>query len=132
LVDTLPPLSDTDTVGEIFLTNAILCLKKGGLTGPVRTEWFDNCSKRYLQPLIDLIGPKIVVTLGVRALNSVLSLYDTSKPKCLRDVVDNEDGIQLGGDALLFPMYHCGQIVWITHRKEEQQLKDWARVRHIL
>jgi len=128
----IPPPSDTDTVGDIFLTNAILCLKKGGLTGPVRTEWFKNCGKRYLQPLIDLIAPQVVVTLGRRALDSVLRLYDMPKPKRLRDAVENEEGIELGGDALLFPMYHCGQIVWNTHRKEVQQLKDWTRVSPIL
>ena len=121
-----------DTVGKIFLTNAILCLKKGGLAAPVRSEWFGNCGRRCLQPLIDLIGPQIVITLGLRALNSVLYLYGMPKPKRLRDVVENGDSIRPPGGILLFPMYHCGQRVWITHRPRDQQLQDWARVKRVL
>jgi len=128
----VPPPSDTETVGEIFLTNAILCLKRGGLGAPVRTEWFKNCGKRYLQPLIDLIAPQVVITLGRRALDSVLSLYGMPKPKRLRDAVESRDGVELPGGTLLLPMYHCGQMVWITHRRPNQQLKDWARVRDML
>ena len=128
----VPALSHTDTVGEIFLTNAILCLKKGGLAAPVRTEWFGNCGRRYLQPLIDLVSPQIVITLGLRALNSVLSLYGMAKPKRLRDAVENGDSIGLPGGILLFPMYHCGQLVWIGQRPRDQQLQDWARVKRVL
>ena len=124
--------SHTDTVGEIFLTNAILCLKKGGLQARVETEWFENCGKRYLRPLIDLIASEIVITLGLRTLAIVLSLYDMPKPKRLQDAVENRDGIELPGGILLFPMYHCGQRVLNTHRPFHQQLEDWARVGHIL
>jgi len=128
----IQPPPNTESVGEIFLTNAILCLKRGGLQAPVRTEWFENCGKKYLQPLIDLVDPEIVITLGLRALTTVLNLYGIPRPKCLRDAVENRDDIELPGGTLLFPMYHCGQRVLNTHRSFTQQMEDWARVRHLL
>ena len=54
--------------GRVFLTNAILCLKTtGGLQGNVKKEWFSNCGRAFLRPLIEIVGPKVVVCLGERA-----------------------------------------------------------------
>jgi DNA polymerase len=54
----------------IFLTNAVLCLKKDGLQAPVKQEWFMNCES-YLRKTIEVVNPKILVTLGDRAFRSV-------------------------------------------------------------
>src|SRR5258708_1512642 len=44
--------------GEVFFTNAILCLKQGGMQSKVRSEWFVECGKRFLRAQIELIRPK--------------------------------------------------------------------------
>ncbi|MBM3725919.1 MAG: hypothetical protein FJW40_10910 [Acidobacteria bacterium] len=43
------PSRQDDGGGVIFLTNAILCLKTGGMQGATRQEWFENCGRRFLR-----------------------------------------------------------------------------------
>ena len=57
--------------GVAFFTNAVLCLKTGGLQGSVEADWFRNCGERFLKPTIDCVRPKILVTLGEKAYRAV-------------------------------------------------------------
>jgi uracil-DNA glycosylase len=113
--------------GTIFLTNAILCLKAGGLQAGVLPIWFDNCGRHFLKPTIDLVGPKVVITLGEAAFRALEKVYGFPK-RTFRDTVCDPNGIPLGDGALLFPMYHCGRRIQNTHRSMPQQMQDWKRV----
>jgi len=44
--------------GRIFLTNAVLCLKRpeGGLGGAVRSQWFKNCRTKFSSHLSKQFG----------------------------------------------------------------------------
>jgi DNA polymerase len=149
-MDISPPTDDG--VGDIFLTNAVLCLKGGNAQEEVELEWFENCGRRHLKPLIDLIAPTTVITLGEKALFALLVGYtplswSDSRPRSLeaclknlvknildfrmrafRDVVEKKDGFVLGGSVLLFPMYHCGQKVLNMTRPLHIQREDWKKV----
>jgi len=59
----------------VFFTNAILCLKSGGLQSRVEDEWFRNCAG-FLRRQIEIVAPRVVVTLGARAFRAVLSAFD--------------------------------------------------------
>jgi uracil-DNA glycosylase len=73
----VPPPSPSDLgANTIFLTNAILCLKEGGLGATVKGEWFNNCGPHYLKPLIEIISPKVVVSLGVPAYETICKQYN--------------------------------------------------------
>ena len=112
--------------GIAYFTNAILCLKDGGMQAAVSPEWFVNCAG-FLRQQISLVKPRAVVTLGQRAMDAVLMAFD--KPRqSLREAVRIEDGIQLSDGCRLLPMYHCGARVLNTHRPEEMQRKDWQRL----
>lgn len=114
--------------GEVFFTNAILCLKEGTLQSKVKSEWFQNCGERFLKPLIELIHPKIVVPLGEKACDAVIKAYNLPvKRSKYKDVVE-AGGIALPEGILLFPVYHCGARIINTHRNMEAQLKDWERI----
>jgi hypothetical protein len=99
-IDVAAPVATDTGGGTAFMTNAILCLKQGGMQAAVRPEWFAACGVRFLRPTIDLIEPKAVEPDGFR-------LTDT--PTC-------------------FPVYHCGDRILNTHRKLAAQVRDWARV----
>ena len=77
-IDISPPLSTGSNRGVVFLTNSILCLKKGGLQAKVNPAWFANCGSRFLKPSIDLVQPRVLVSLGALALQSITGLYGTS------------------------------------------------------
>lgn len=125
-IDPLPKFSAFE--GQVFLTNAILCLKEGGLQGNVKSEWFDNCGSKHLQPTIALVNPKVLISLGKKVYDVLQELYDFPRVQ-FRDAVNCESGIMLTSGTHYFPMYHCGSRIINTHRKFEQQVADWARVK---
>ena len=47
--------------GAIFLTNAVLCLKNGGMQGPTDSTWFANCGSRFLRPTIEISARKLLL-----------------------------------------------------------------------
>jgi len=47
--------------GAIFLTNAVLCLKNGGMQGPADSTWFANCRSRFLRPTIEISALKLLL-----------------------------------------------------------------------
>jgi uracil-DNA glycosylase family 4 len=78
----------------IFLTNAILCLKSGGLQAPVKLEWFTNCGIHFLKATIEVVNPKILVTMGEHAYRSVEMLFNLPRVP-FRRAVDNRQGFSL-------------------------------------
>jgi len=109
--------------GTVFLTNAILCLKSGGLGGPVKSEWFRNCGRLFLRPLIDIVEPKVVVGLGKRAYEAVLRVYGI-QPGGFREAVDCQEPTKLRDGVAAFAVYHCGRRGQNYHRNPDDQRKD--------
>jgi len=118
--------------GQVFLTNAILFLKTtGGLQGNVKKEWFSNCGQTFLRPLIEIVGPKVVVCLGERAWRSVTAAFDQPAGR-FRDSVENPRGVQIMDGGVAMSVYHCGARILNTHRRREQQFHDWQRIGNLL
>ena len=113
-----------------FFTNAILCLKQGGMQAAVDPAWFANCARLFLKPTIELIAPNAVVTLGERAYRAVCYSYGL-RPQAFRRAVEGEP-TQLFSGPLLLPVYHCGARIINTHRPLSIQARDWVRVRRLL
>jgi len=112
----------------LFLTNAVLCLRKADAQPRFKDCWFLNCGERFLRPQIDLVAPRVVATLGQRAHESVLRAYGL-QPGRFRDAVELQDGSELPNGIRLFAMYHCGNLVTNTRRSYEEQVADWRRIR---
>jgi uracil-DNA glycosylase family 4 len=114
--------------GKIFLTNAVLCLKEGGMQGKTKPAWFANCRSLFLRPTIEILRPKIVVTLGERAYRAIAAVYGI-RSQLFRSAVECEDGFELEVGIRLFPVYHCGARILNTHRNKDLQEKDWAKIK---
>ncbi|MCA9972143.1 MAG: uracil-DNA glycosylase family protein [Anaerolineales bacterium] len=112
----------------LFLTNAILCLKEGGLQAKVESSWFKNCGQRFLRPQIELVAPKIVVALGQRAYEAILVEFGFKRGK-FRSAVESPQGLALPCGSQLFAVYHCGRRILNTHRPPDAQIQDWRRIR---
>jgi len=109
---------------RLFFTNAVLCLKPGRLTGPVKSGCFRNCGVGFLKPQIELVQPKVVVTLGLLAYNGVMRAYGRRPRTSMRDAVQTTEVL---GPSTLVPVYHCGYYGTLSRSLEEQK-KDWRRV----
>ena len=112
----------------IFLTNAILCLKQGGLQGDVDSGWFRNCGSRFLRPQIEIVAPRVVVALGARAYEAILRAWSMRPSARLIDAVESPDGVMLPCGSRVLAVYHCGNRVLNMTRGYEEQLRDWMRV----
>jgi len=127
------PSKCDETKTPIFLTNTILCLKKGGLAGPIKKSWFDNCGKNFLQPLIEIIQPKVVVTLGKYAYEAICKLYVLPKVMFKDAVILHQEGFFLIKGVRFLPMYHCSPLVINSKtRTLFEQKADWQKVRKAL
>jgi uracil-DNA glycosylase len=127
------PECDKNMVGSrLFFTNAVLCIKPGKQDDSLSQGCANKCTSTFLRPLIELIEPSVVITLSVRAYRGVrkaFGLTGRKTPYELTDAINKHPcGIDLSESCVLFPMYHCGAWGHKT-RPEEQQAKDWARVK---
>jgi uracil-DNA glycosylase family 4 len=108
---------------DAFVTNAVLCNPRddaGNNATPDASE-IQNCSG-YLREQIELINPKIVVTLGAVSLRST-ALVSTHR-LALRAAVRTASN---WFGRLLIPLYHPGQRAMI-HRSFANQLSDYQFV----
>ncbi len=110
----------------MFLTNAVLCLKEGGLQAEVEEKAFKNC-REFLRRQIEVVSPAVVVTLGKRAYGAVVSAFGRPREPTFRAAVEREN-IELFSDCRLVPVYHCGRKSTNMNRDIRQQRHDWARV----
>lgn len=125
------PLSGkTPDYSSLFFTNAILCLKKEGMSSSVKYSWVNSCGL-FLRETINIIRPAILVTLGRPAYISIMRLYGLKREK-YKDLAGQTQGLPLFDTTAYFPMYHPSPLVRLKARKKEQQEEDWQRIKSIL
>jgi DNA polymerase len=109
---------------EIFITNSVLCnpRKESGANRKPSTKESLNCAG-FLRRQIELVAPRVVVTLGAVALAALsrieyhqFTLKDSAGRVCAWD------------NRLLVPLYHPSPQVLASHRREDAQLRDYAAV----
>ena len=109
---------------EIFITSAALCnprTESGANRKPTQKE-LTNCSD-FLRRTIELINPRVIVTLGSVALEALKRL------QCHElNLKDSAAAIHSWQDRVLVPIYHPSPQVLASHRREQQQLRDYQVV----
>jgi uracil-DNA glycosylase family 4 len=109
---------------QIFITSAALCNPRtdsGANRKPTQKE-LANCSE-FLRRTIELIDPRVVVTLGSVALEALKRIqYHELNLK------ESAAQIHAWQDRVLVPIYHPSPQVLASHRREAQQLRDYQVV----
>jgi uracil-DNA glycosylase family 4 len=116
-------------ISSVFLTNMVLCLKRGGMQAAVRDEWLCNCTREFLVPLINIVRPRIVLALGLSVTKSILDYYDIPH----RSTAKLADLMARGPYSLtreihFLPVYHCGAGSVNRNRSLVEQTEDWQRI----
>jgi len=108
---------------EVFITNAVLCnpLENGNNRRPITGE-IKNCSS-FLKETLGIIRPRVVVTLGIVALQS-LNLILGTRFKLNQNVAQPLPT----PDFTLFPLYHPSPRVTNWKRPLAQQKKDFKKI----
>ena len=109
---------------DIYLTNAMLCLKPGSMSAPVRSEWVRNCSS-LLRRTIQIVSPKAVAALGAVAWRSLGHVFAIPLPP-LADSVGREPIPTCAGPSL-FAFNHPGGL-GLVRRSLDKQSDDWRRL----
>jgi DNA polymerase len=110
---------------RLFFTNAVLCMKAGAGRGRQQRvpAWcFKKCSG-FLRRTIEIVSPRVVVTLGTGALAAVRRAFEV-KGSRLRGCVGKEEPLREG--TVLVPMYHPSPTVVNTTRSMETMRGDWC------
>ncbi|HEU4835691.1 MAG TPA: uracil-DNA glycosylase [Pyrinomonadaceae bacterium] len=106
---------------EIFITSAALCnprSESGANRKPTQKE-LSNCSG-FLRRTIELVNPRVIVTLGSVALEALkrIQYHELSLKTAAAQV-------HSWNDRVLVPVYHPSPQVLASHRREAEQLKDY-------
>jgi DNA polymerase len=109
---------------QIFITSAALCNPRsdsGANRRPSQKE-LANCSD-FLRRTIELIDPRVIVTLGSVALEALKRIqYHELNLK------ESAAQIHAWDDRVLVPIYHPSPQVLASHRREAEQLRDYQVV----
>jgi len=134
-----PPPSVSEPGGQsakgVWLTNALLWLKQGGLSATVKPEWFKELAADFLREQINIVEPRIVVALGAQAYSAIAFAFGIPTPRGLfRKVVEDTAGVRLPTpfQCTLFGVYHCGSRITGMTRSGAEQRKDWTKIRDAL
>ena len=112
---------------EVFITNAVLCnpLENGNNRRPITGE-IKNCSS-FLKETLGIIRPRVVVTLGIVALQS-LNLILGTRFQLNQNVAQPLQA----PDFTLLPLYHPSPRVTNWKRPMTQQKKDFNKIPRLL
>lgn len=109
---------------DIFITNAIMCARQGnsyrGNNINLKKSTI-NCSK-YLQNQIEIVKPKVILTLGYYPLMSLSKILDFKINKTLKETIKNYPEIKMN-NLIIIPLYHP-----VAQVKKQEQLKQYKRI----
>lgn len=113
---------------EIFITNSALCnprRESGANRAPTRAE-LKSCSG-FLRRQIEIIDAPVIVTLGAVALAALggIEYHGLS----LRESAGQ---IHEWHGRILVPLYHPSPQVIASHRRMDEQVRDFGAVAHAL
>ena len=109
---------------EIFITSAALCnprSESGANRKPTQKE-LSNCSS-FLQRTIEVVNPRVIVTLGSVALEALRRIQHHEF-----NLKESAARIHSWNDRVLVPVYHPSPQVLASHRREAEQLQDYQVV----
>lgn len=111
-------------IDKIYITNAIMCARKGSNYRGVNIDLKEStlhCSE-FLKRQIDIVKPKIILTLGYYPLLSLAHIYDFSLPKTLGEVIESMPIIKLD-KFIIIPLYHPSAQI-----SKEKQLVQYRKI----
>jgi hypothetical protein len=115
-----------DALSPVFLTNSILCLKAGAMSGPIRQSWVSACTERHLMPLLEWLRPPVVVGMGGCGWRAVRQAFALRAAPLPISRAAGSDWVATDGTRI-FAVGHCGPL-GLINRPRAKQLSDWRRI----
>lgn len=112
------------SLNDIFITNAIMCARQGD---NYRGDNIDlkkstnNCNQ-YLLKQINIVNPKVILTLGYYPLFALSKIYNFKIEKTLKATIFKYPEIKIK-DLIIIPLYHP-----VAQVKKFDQLQQYKRI----
>ena len=113
---------------DIFITNAIMYARKGeNYRGDnINLKKSTSNCKEYLLKQIEIVKPKVILTLGYYPLLSLSKIYNFDIERNLKNTISRTPEIKIN-DFIIIPLYHP-----VAQIKKIEQLKQYKRIwKHI-
>ena len=121
----------------LFFTNMANCYRKKRTSGGMHSGWLPICANKYMERLIRIIRPKIIIVLGRSAFEALYCMENLTV-QCLDPIKSGKESysdmiqhcyqIDFGDEKIgVFPVYHPGANSQMN-RTFEQQLEDWKKI----
>lgn len=111
-------------LNDIFVTNAIMCARQGnnyrGNNIDLKNSTL-NCGK-YLLEQIEIVKPKVILTLGYYPLMSLSNIFNFKIKKTLKDTILNYPEIRIN-NYVIIPLYHP-----VAQIKKLEQLEQYKKI----
>lgn len=114
------------TMDDVYITNLVKCYLAAGL--PLKSDWIDACLP-YLIVQIDIIKPKVIITLGK---DSSITLLGLDSKISLGSVVGK---IFEYGNTKVIPTYHPSYLLrggGEKHKSYSNVIKDFNLAKNLL
>lgn len=112
------------SIKDIYITNAIMCGRKGnnyrGNNINLKCSTL-NC-KEFLFKQIEIVKPKVILTLGYYPLYSLSNIYDFKIEDNLTKTIEKYPIIEIE-DFIIVPLYHP-----VAQIKKEKQMEQYNRI----
>jgi hypothetical protein len=113
----------------VFFTNAVMGLKSGSMSSNFSDRWLEESRREFLGPLLEIIRPKVIITIGTKATLTIGKLFDFPVGKHADMVAASP--IRTATGPLVFPVYHTGGL-GLRNRVKDLQIKDWMRIKEFI
>jgi DNA polymerase len=131
---------------KLFFTNSVQCYKTGSLSNKTSDRWYGMCNEEHVKKLVEIIKPKIIIPIGIKALNGLRRCGEFCN---LNDEIIGENYFRqrfveivekgflklqikndkLISDVLVCPVFHCGIMSCNLNRSLDQQINDWGKIK---
>ncbi len=114
-----------DSIRNIYITNAIMCARKGNQYrgNNIDLKYSSICCAPYLLRQIEIVKPKVILTLGYYPLLSLSKLFGFRIEKTLKESIEMHPIIKVNHFTII-PLYH--PVAQIEKSKQfEQYHKIW-------
>ena len=112
------------SLADTFITNAIMCARTGtkyrGNNIDLKKSTYNCCV--YLKKQVEIVNPKVILTLGYYPLYSLSKSYNFIINKSLKETIANFPEIKIN-DFTIIPLYHP-----VAQIKKTEQLKQYKRI----
>lgn len=127
---------------KLFFTNSVQCYKTGSASNDTNDNWYTLCNQKYINRLIQIIQPKVIITLGGKALRGLLhcggsfsdmqgtTLMESYFRKPINEIVDKGAILLHFADFVVTvcPVVHTGSREKYN-RKGGDPAKDWREIK---